>query len=117
MDDRTVFRLRDIIEAIDQIDLLLKDKDFSGLSRERVTKAAFERFLEIISEASRHIPPDLKAEAPQIPWPLIAGIGNHLRHAYHRVDAEILWRLYKDGDLVTLRRAVAVFLVNLGTDQ
>ena len=103
MDSRTVFRLRDIVDAIDQIDLLLTGKEISNLMQERATKAAFERFLEIVSEASRHIPPELQAEAPQIPWHLIAGIGNHLRHAYHRVDAEILWRTYRDGDLAALQ--------------
>jgi uncharacterized protein with HEPN domain len=64
MDSRTVFRLRDIVDAIDQIQLLLEGEEFSDLARERARKAAFERFLEIISEASRHIPAELKAGVP-----------------------------------------------------
>jgi uncharacterized protein with HEPN domain len=53
----------------------------------------------------RHIPEALRREAPQIPWRRVGDIGNHLRHAYHRVDAEILWTLFDDGDLARLREA------------
>ena len=67
MDRRTVFRLRDIADAIEQIDLLLAPADFERLQADRVMRAAFERFLEIISEASRHIPAELKEAAPEIP--------------------------------------------------
>jgi uncharacterized protein with HEPN domain len=41
---------------------------------------AVERGLEIISEASRHVPPDLQAPETEIPWRQIAAIGNLLRH-------------------------------------
>ncbi len=110
MVDRTLFRLRDVVDAIDQIENLVEDKSFSQVFSDRILRAAFERFLEILSEASRHIPSELKEEAPQIPWIDIAAIGNHLRHAYHRVDFEILWRIYEDGELNELRAAVHIFL-------
>ena len=90
MGDRTNFRLKDIIDAIDQIHALLKNKTYQDLTADKVVKAAFERFLEILSEASRHIPENLKVTRPDIPWRRISDIGNHLRHAYDRVDSEIL---------------------------
>lgn len=51
---------------------------------------AIERGIEIISEASRKLPPDFKATHPEIPWREIAGIGNILRHDYGQVDAGII---------------------------
>jgi uncharacterized protein with HEPN domain len=54
---------------------------------------AVERGLEIISEASRHIPPDLKASAPDIPWRQISAIGNLLRHEYQRADITATWNI------------------------
>lgn len=63
-----------------------------------------ERALEIISEASRRLPEDLKARHPGIPWPKVAGIGNVLRHDYERVAADIIWRLVQD-DLSALEAA------------
>ena len=113
MADRVVFRLRDIIDAVDQIDKLLVEKSFADVFSDRICRAAFERFLEILSEASRHVPTELKDSAPEIPWVNIANIGNHLRHAYHRVDFELLWRIYEDGDLVELRAATEHFLAKL----
>jgi uncharacterized protein with HEPN domain len=110
MSDRTVFRLRDITDAVDQIEKILDDKTFTEVVSDRLLCAGFERFLEIISEASRHIPTELKDAAPEIPWPDVAAIGNHLRHAYHRVDFQILWRIYEDGELYALRAAAKKLL-------
>jgi uncharacterized protein with HEPN domain len=110
MDRRTLSRLTDILAAIEQIDGLLAGKSPEDLYADRVVKAALERFLEIISEASRHIPDNLKLDAPAIPWRRIADLGNHIRHAYHAVDADILWKLYARGELAALKAAVEGFV-------
>jgi uncharacterized protein with HEPN domain len=54
---------------------------------------ATERGLEIISEASRSIPAELKKEALDVPWSQIASIGNILRHEYQRVEPLIVWNI------------------------
>ena len=64
---------------------------------------ALERGLEIISEASRHLPDDLKDRHPHIPWRKVAGIGNVLRHDYERIAPAILWKLMRD-DLPVLEK-------------
>lgn len=110
MIDRTRFRLQDIVDAIDQITGLLKNKSLNDVTNDRILRAAFERFLEILSKASRSIPEDMKASTPQIPWSRVGNIGNHLRHAYHRVDAEILWSIYANGELANLKGVVIRFL-------
>ena len=110
MADRTLYRLQDIVDAIDQINLLLTGKSLDDVTGDRVLRAAFERFLEILSEASRHIPEAMKKRASEIPWSRVGDIGNHLRHAYHRVDAEILWKIHENGELSQLRAAVSKFL-------
>lgn len=106
MDERLRFRLLDILDAIAQLELLLGKLEFSSFVTDRVRRAACERFLEIVSEASRHIPQTWKTEHPEIPWKEIADIGNHLRHAYHSVDAEILWQIHTSGELDALKAAV-----------
>ena len=52
-----------------------------------------ERCIEIVSEATRHIPDNLKSRYPEIPWHQIAGIGNVLRHDYDLVDDRIIWEV------------------------
>jgi uncharacterized protein with HEPN domain len=113
MADRTIFRLQDIISSINKIDALLEETGFEVLYNDHVARAAFERFLEILSEASRYIPEAMKADEPSIPWPKVAGIGNHLRHAYHRVDFEILWNIWANGELAELKDAIERMIAKL----
>jgi uncharacterized protein with HEPN domain len=97
MDERALFRLRDMQRSIANMRSLLAGKSFDEMARDAVTQAAFERFLEILSEASRHIPDEWKRQhGADIPWRQIGDLGNVLRHAYHRTDARSLWSVYKD---------------------
>lgn len=52
---------------------------------------AVTRCLEIISEASRRIPAEMKARHPDIPWTDIAGAGNVYRHDYEDVQHRLVW--------------------------
>jgi uncharacterized protein with HEPN domain len=83
------------------------------LREDALKGAAYERFLEIISEASRHIPDDLKERAPEVPWRRVADLGNQLRHAYHRTDPGLLWAIHANGDLERLRAAAGKFLAEI----
>jgi uncharacterized protein with HEPN domain len=47
--------------------------------------------LEIISEASRRLPDDMKARYPGIAWKQIAAAGNVYRHDYEDVAAQLVW--------------------------
>ena len=106
MEEKLLFRLNDILDTIEHLNLLLRDKTLQDLQHDRITKAAFERFLEIISEATKHIPEDLKAQFPEIPWRRIKDLGNHLRHAYNSVDEEVLWEIYANGSIEDLRSVI-----------
>lgn len=94
MADRALYRLADMKESISKIMRLLIDKTYEDILFDEVIRAAYERYLEVLSEASKHIPDEWKAEHPKIEWSNIANIGNHLRHAYHKTDYEILWNIY-----------------------
>jgi uncharacterized protein with HEPN domain len=52
---------------------------------------AATRCLEIISEASRRLPKNLKAGHPEIPWKEMAGVGNIYRHNYEDVRQRLVW--------------------------
>jgi uncharacterized protein with HEPN domain len=97
-------RLNDILEAIDEIDSLVASISREEFANDRVRRLTVERLLEILSEASRHVPKTLQ-EASDIPWRDIADLGNLLRHAYHRVDADVVWHIAKN-DLPVLRTAI-----------
>jgi uncharacterized protein with HEPN domain len=74
---------------------------------------AVERNIERISEASRHISPEAKAQHPEISWDEIGAIGNYLRHEYFRIEAKILCDTVEQ-DLDPVRLAVEAMLGDEG---
>lgn len=103
------FRLEDIIKAIDNAQLILDSADFAEYQRDVAKRMGVERCIEIISEASRHVPQELMQRHPEIPWPEIRGIGNILRHHYQHVSDLIIWRAARKS-LPELRIVIADFL-------
>jgi len=85
-----VLRLSDIIEAIDRIRTVLGDMPLEVFETDWQTQWLVERGVEIISEASRHLPDALKARRQHIPWGKVAGIGNILRHNYENIAAPVM---------------------------
>jgi uncharacterized protein with HEPN domain len=104
-------RLEDIAEAIAGIHETLADADLSSFSGSWVMQRAVERGLEIISKASRAISDQNKAAHPNVPWSQIAGIGNILRHEYHRVEPVIIWNI-TETHLPALAQAIAELLAD-----
>jgi uncharacterized protein with HEPN domain len=96
-------RLADIVEAIERIGNVLKDVSLQTFEEDWEKRWLVERGIEIISEASRHVPDEIRERHRAIPWTKIAGIGNVLRHEYARVAPDLLWKLGRD-DLPDLDR-------------
>ena len=59
-------------------------------------KRAFVRSLEIIGEASKHIPKELKRKYSQIRWKSVIAMRNLLIHEYFGVDYRVLWKAIKE---------------------
>ncbi|HWF01294.1 MAG TPA: HepT-like ribonuclease domain-containing protein [Caulobacteraceae bacterium] len=113
-DDRA--RLEDIAEALSGIDAALAELDEEGFAESWVVQRAVERGLEIISEASRSVSAAHKSAFPAVPWSQIAGIGNILRHEYHRVEPAIIWNITK-AHLPALAEAVRSLLTRGEPEQ
>lgn len=88
-----IVRLRDILDAFDGATEMMSGVEFEQYRSDFKLRMALERCVEIVSEASRHIPAALKAKHPDQPWDEIAAIGNLLRHHYQRVDDLIIWKI------------------------
>ncbi|HEX4077332.1 MAG TPA: HepT-like ribonuclease domain-containing protein [Rhizomicrobium sp.] len=91
-----IARLSDILEAIGNILTLTTDVSLEQFEGDWQKRWLVERGIEIISEASRRLPDDLKQRHPEIPWQRVASIGNVLRHEYERVAPAILWKVAQD---------------------
>jgi hypothetical protein len=60
MSDRAIFRVRDVKQSIVTIREIFEGRDFDAVYDDIIRRAAFERFLEILSEASRSVPAEWK---------------------------------------------------------
>ena len=105
-------RLWDILNAIEIARLSVGDLALHELQVDPVRRFAAERSIEVISEATRHIPEHLKQRAVDLPWSQIAGIGNVLRHGYDTIDLGIIVTIIRD-DLTPLEQFVRVLAEEL----
>jgi uncharacterized protein with HEPN domain len=80
-------------------------KSFHDYRNDLLVRLAVERCIEIISEASRSIPDEFKADYPAIPWKDIACVGNVMRYDYDNVRDDIVWDIV-ENHLGALRDAV-----------
>ena len=109
-------RLADILRAIEQIEDALGSNDFGGFSQNVIVCAAVERFIEIIAEASRHIPSEMTDRHPTIPWIEVRGIGNRLRHDYNKVDVFVVWRTATTS-MPELKSVILAMLAEIDRDS
>ncbi|PZO01900.1 MAG: hypothetical protein DCF30_06335 [Hyphomicrobiales bacterium] len=86
-------RLCHIIECIDGIVAATDGLTQREVSDSFVLMRALERAIQIISEAAKELPAELRAQEPTVPWADVIGIGNILRHEYHRVRDETLFAI------------------------
>lgn len=101
--------LRDILKSIDHIDQFLGSMTFDDYLNDIKTQSAVERQLQIITEAAVRLGEDAETLCPGLDWKGYRGMGNILRHEYHRVDDKIVWNTVK-VELPPLKSAVLLAL-------
>lgn len=89
--DRIGGTLQDILHHIDLAIEFAAGLDRDAFAADLRTVYAVTRCLEIISEASRRLPDDVKSRHPAIAWRQMAAAGNVYRHNYEDVAAHFVW--------------------------
>ena len=98
-------RIRDILDAIAEIQDFVQGMDFDSFCADARTLRAVELDLIIIGEAANGIPCEVEEQHTKIPWSLMRAMRNRLVHVYFSIDERLLWDTVRN-DLPVLRFAL-----------
>ena len=93
--DWTLF-LQDMLDIIGKIGQYTSGMSFQEFLQDSRTQDAVVRNLEVLGEAARGIPADIRERYPEIPWAQIVGLRNRLIHGYFLVDYGIVWEIVQN---------------------
>lgn len=109
--DSTLY-LRDMLEFCDRVTVYAAGHDLPALLADKMRYDAILRNLELIGEAASHVPAEIRACAPGIPWRQVIGTRNRLAHAYLGIEPETVW-LMVTANVPSLSAQLASLLATL----
>ena len=89
-------RIEDILWSIAKIERYTTGLNFEAFEADEKAIDAVVRNMEIIGEASRHIPKSIQELHPEIPWDKMRDIRNVFVHEYFGISISILWQTLKE---------------------
>jgi len=101
--------LGDILHAADLIATCTDGLTFEQFASDVEKQDAVARRLEVIGEATKKLPLELRDQYPLVPWRDIAGARDILVHEYFRIDLELAWQMVRH-DVPRLAEQVRLIL-------
>ena len=98
-------RLAHILDAIAEVEQIVKGLTQSDLAEDRIKQLAITKLIEIIGEAASNLTPATREAIPGINWSAVIAMRNRLIHAYFDVDYEIVWATIQQ-DLPELKQHI-----------
>ncbi len=101
--------LRDMLENAEKALSFVQGLDYDGFCKDDKAMYAVIRAFEIIGEAARQVPENVRDANPEIPWREIVGMRNKLTHEYFGVNTKVVWRTVQE-DLPVIILALKIIL-------
>nr|MDO8098476.1 DUF86 domain-containing protein [Candidatus Njordarchaeota archaeon] len=105
--------LKDILDAISEVESFTKGLSYDHFRDDRKTVNAVVRSIEVIGEAAKRIPKAIRDKHGEVPWKKMAGMRDKLIHGYFGIDLEILWKAV-NKEIPALRKPIQDVLDGLG---
>lgn len=104
--------LQDILEAICPLEKMTQDLSFEEFSTKIEIFLSAVKLIEIIGEAVKNIPDEVRVNYPNIPWKNIAGMRYKLVHEYWVIDEKVVWKVIQNN-LPQLKRIIISIIEKL----
>ncbi len=88
--------LKDILAALESVEAFVERMGFEEFRADDKTASAVVRKFEIVGEATKNIPEEIRQRYPKIPWKEMAGMRDRLIHLYFGVDYQLVWTTIKE---------------------
>jgi uncharacterized protein with HEPN domain len=83
--------IEDIIDAMEKAQILVQEVSYTQFAADFRIHFAVVRALEIIGEATKRLPDNVRERYPDIPWKEMAGMRDRIIHGYDTVNLRIVW--------------------------
>ena len=91
----TLVYLKDIIDNIKRAEDFVGVLTYERFIKDNKTSYAVVRCIEIIGEASKHVPEIIWSKHPEVPWKNITGMRDVIVHSYSSIEYPIVWKALK----------------------
>ena len=88
--------LKDILEAIADVESFIEGMDYDAFSTDKKTRVAVAREIELIGEAAKNIPKAVRERYKELPWQDMAKMRDKISHFYFGINYEIVWKVVKE---------------------
>jgi uncharacterized protein with HEPN domain len=108
--------LSDIIENMRDAEQFVGTRTFETFRTDKMAVNAVLRSLEVVGEATKSVPEDIRNRRPDVPWRNMARMRDRVIHVYFGVDYTRVWEAVKDV-IPKVRPEIESLLAELRSEQ
>jgi len=108
--------IKDILKNMDKAGRFIKDTAYEDFASDEKTNYAVVRCIEIIGEAAKNIPENIRRKYPDIPWKKMAGMRDKISHFYFGIDMKKVWLAVK-RDIPKIKPQIRKILKDMSNEK
>lgn len=89
--------IEDALVAVDKIARYTENVNYDDFCQNEMMVDAVLRNLEVLGEAARNVPDEIKVKYPHVPWKRMVGLRNIVIHEYFGIDLENIWKIIDEN--------------------